>query len=143
MIGLVVTGHGHFATGLTSSVDLIAGPQKDYVAVDFDGEGTDKLEADLKAAYETLKDCEGIIVFSDLAGGSPFRTAALQAQGLANVKVLAGTNLAMLCEIAMARTMINDLDMLVSSALNVGKDGVQEFVMPTLNNAPAEGEDGI
>ena len=27
MVGLIVTGHGHFATGLTSSVDLIAGPQ--------------------------------------------------------------------------------------------------------------------
>lgn len=143
MIGLVVTGHGHFATGLTSSVDLIAGPQTDYVAVDFDGEGTDKLEADLKAAYETLKGCDGILVFADLVGGSPFRTAALQAQGLPNVKVVGGTNLAMLCEIAMGRTMINDLDMLVMSAVNVGKDGVQEFVMPTLNNAPADGEDGI
>lgn len=143
MIGLVVTGHGHFGTGLTSSVDLIAGPQKDYVAVDFDGNGTDKLEADLTAAYETLKDCEGIIVFSDLAGGSPFRTAALLAAGNPKVKVVAGTNLAMLCEISMARTMINDLDMLVSSALSVGKDGIQEFVMPELDNGPADGEDGI
>ena len=52
MIGLIVTGHGHFATGLTSSIDLIAGPQDNYVAVDFDGEGTEKLENDLKSIMQ-------------------------------------------------------------------------------------------
>ena len=143
MVGLIVTGHGHFATGLTSSVDLIAGPQPSYVAVDFDGNGTEKLEADLAAAFETLKDCSGIIVFSDLAGGSPFKTAAVLAAGNNKIKVLAGTNLSMLCEISMARTMIDDLDMLVSSALSVGKDGVQQFEMPALNNGPEDGCDGI
>ena len=27
MLGLLVTGHGHFATGLNSSLELIAGAQ--------------------------------------------------------------------------------------------------------------------
>lgn len=143
MIGLIVTGHGHFATGLTSSIDLIAGPQDNYVAVDFDGEGTEKLENDLKAAIEKLSGCEGIIVFSDLAGGSPFKTAAIVTADNPNVKVIAGTNLPMLCEIAMARTMIEDLDMLVSSALNVGKDGVQLFEMPEITDEEPEDGDGI
>ena len=141
MIGLVVTGHGHFASGLTSSIDLIAGPQKDYVAVDFDGNGTAQLETDLKAAYEQLAGCEGIIVFSDLAGGSPFKTAAIVGASNPKIKVLAGTNLPMLCEIALARTVIEDLDTLVASALNVGKAGVQEFIMPTLDEP--ESDEGI
>ena len=140
MIGLVVTGHGNFASGLTSSVELIAGPQPDYTAVDFDGNGTDRLEEDLKNAYAKLADCDGIIVFSDLAGGSPFKTAALLAASRTNIRVLAGTNLPMLCEIAMARTMIEDLGTLASTALSVGKDGVQEFVMPGPDDEPEEGE---
>jgi len=140
MIGLVVTGHGNFASGLTSSVELIAGPQPDYAAVDFDGNGTDRLEEDLKNAYAKLADCDGIIVFSDLAGGSPFKTAALLAASRTNIRVLAGTNLPMLCEIAMARTMIEDLGTLASTALSVGKDGVQEFVMPGPDDEPEEGE---
>ena len=49
----------------------------------------------------------------------------------------------MLCEIAMARTMIEDLDMLVSSALNVGKDGVQLFEMPEIADEEPEDGDGI
>lgn len=143
MIGLIVTGHGHFATGLTSSIDLIAGPQENYVAVDFDGEGTDKLEADLKAAVEKLSNCDGIIVFSDLAGGSPFKTAVLVTSTNEKVKVLAGTNLPMLCEIAMARTMIDDLGTLVSSALNTGKDGVIQFEMPPVDDEPSLDDEGI
>lgn len=35
MIGLIVTGHGNFATGITSSFRLIAGESPDYEAVDF------------------------------------------------------------------------------------------------------------
>ena len=63
MIGLTVTGHGNFASGITSSIDLIAGKQNDYVAVDFDGEGTDKLENDLKAALEKLSACDALLYF--------------------------------------------------------------------------------
>ena len=44
MIGLIVTGHGHFATGLTTSLNLIAGDAKEYVAVDFEAtDSTDDL----------------------------------------------------------------------------------------------------
>lgn len=141
MIGLIVTGHGNFASGISSSIELIAGKQNDYVAVDFDGESTEKLENDLKAAVGKLFTCDGIIVFCDLAGGSPFKTAVVLTASNPKVKVIAGTNLPMLCEISMARTMINDLDMLVSSALSVGKDGVQLFeIQNTTSDEPADGE---
>ncbi len=140
MVGLIVTGHGNFASGMTSSIELIAGPQQDYVAVDFDGNGTARLEADLKNAYEKLAGCNGIIVFSDLAGGSPFKTAAILGVPVPKVRVLAGANLPMLCEIAMARTMIEDTDALVSTALSVGKDGIQEFLVPAADIEPEEGE---
>ena len=143
MIGLIVTGHGNFASGITSSIDLIAGKQNDYVAVDFDGEGTDKLENDLKAALEKLSACDGIIIFCDLAGGSPFKTAVVLTASNPKVKVIAGTNLPMLCEISMARTMINDLDVLVSSALNVGKDDIQLFEIQNTSNDETSDEDGI
>lgn len=143
MIGLIVTGHGNFASGITSSIDLIAGKQNDYVAVDFDGEGTDKLENDLKTALEKLSACDGIIIFCDLAGGSPFKTAVVLTASNSKVKVIAGTNLPMLCEISMARTMINDLDVLVSSALNVGKDNIQLFEIQNTSNYETSDEDGI
>lgn len=143
MIGIIVTGHGQFAKGMSSSIELICGKQEKYIAVDFDGEGTEKLEDDLKNAFESLKACEGIIVFSDLVGGSPFKLAAIETQKCQNAKLLTGTNLPMLCEIALARTMIDDLDTLVSMAINTGKEAVQEFAISEFVNGPSEGEEGI
>ena len=170
MIGIIVTGHAHFATGIESSVELIAGKQKYFKAVDFVEEeeksvdiydksldmlsasvqsnlkhyGVDKLQRDLELAINDLsQECEGIIIFADLLGGSPFKTAATLAYNRPYVKVISGSNLPMLCEISLARTMIDDLDTLVQTAINVGKDGVQEFVMPKLNKEPADDSDGI
>ena len=48
-VGIIVTGHGRFAEGLTTSVNLIAGPQENYVPVNFEHE-VDELEQDLNAA---------------------------------------------------------------------------------------------
>mgnify|MGYP003192164960 CR=1 FL=1 len=115
MIGLIVTGHGHFASGLTTSLNLIAGDAKEYVAVDFE-------------ATDSLKDCEGIIVLSDLAGGSPFKTAVEIGFPRGNVEVIAGTNLGMLVEINLTRTFSEDVHALAESACNVGKDQVMRYV---------------
>ncbi len=49
----------------------------------------------------------------------------------------------MLCEISLARTMMNDLETLVNTALSVGKDGVSKFELPAFTNGPKDGEDGI
>ena len=64
---------------------------------------------------------------SDLAGGSPFKTAVLLTMDNPKIKVISGTNLPMLCEIALARMTNNDIENLVSQALEVGKDGVKLF----------------
>lgn len=132
MVGIIVTGHGHFASGLTSSIDLIAGPQKNYFAIDFDQEVV-QLEEALNNAYNELcKTCEGIIVFADLVGGAPFKTAVMVSQNYENIEVIGGTNLPMLCEIVLARGMGMDLESLASVAINIGKDGISRFDMASI-----------
>ncbi len=141
MIGLIVTGHGNFGTGLTSAINLIAGPQENYVAIDFTDDAVDKLEADINAAFDQLSNCDGIIVFCDLPGGSPFKTAVMQSQGRNNIEVIAGTNMPMLAEITMARSMIDELDVLVETALNIGKEQIVKFAMskPQVNEPDGDG----
>ena len=71
MIGLIVTGHANFGSGMTSSVNLIAGEQEAYRYVDFlPTYGTEELTEEIAKAMDELKDCEGIIIFTDLMGGS-------------------------------------------------------------------------
>ena len=76
MIGLVVTGHGHFADGLHTSAQMIAGESEYVRYVNFEeGMSIEQLADKLNAAYAELDACDGIVVLSDLPGGSPFRTA--------------------------------------------------------------------
>lgn len=142
MIGLIITGHGNFATGLTTSMNLIGGEQKCYEAVDFLAEySTEDLDRELRKAMDRLKDCEGIIVMADLPGGSPFKTAVIAGQDYPSVRVVAGTNLPMICEIAMARTFVEDIDALTDMALTTGKDQIVKFELkkPVVNDDCSDG----
>ena len=133
MIGLIVTGHGNFASGLTSSLKLIAGEPKNYVAVDF-------LERELTKALDELKDCEGVLVLSDLGGGSPFKTAVMVGYPRGNVEVVAGTNLPMLIEVNMGRQFVEELGMLTEMAMNTGKDQVVRYEFkPVQQEEPTDG----
>ncbi|MCQ4957072.1 PTS fructose transporter subunit IIA, partial [Veillonella parvula] len=64
--------------------------------------GTEELTEEIAKAMDELKDCEGIIIFTDLMGGSPFNVAASLGHGKENVRIVAGTNLPMLVEIVMS-----------------------------------------
>lgn len=128
MIGLVVTGHANFGTGITSSVNLIAGEQEAYKAVDFlPTYSTEDLTCELTKALDELKDCEGVIIFTDLMGGTPFNVSAQLGHGKDNIRIVAGTNLPMLVEIVMSRKFMDNLDELVESVLETGKEQVTKY----------------
>ena len=128
MIGLLVTGHVNLGSGMTSSVNLIAGEQDDYQYVDFlPTYSTEDLTGEISKALDMLKDCEGVIIFTDLMGGTPFNVSAQLGHGKENIRIVAGTNLPMLVEIVMSRKFMNDLDGLVDSVLETGKEQVIKY----------------
>ena len=128
MIGLLVTGHANFGSGITSSVNLIAGEQEAYKYVDFlPTYSTEDLTVESTKALDELKDCEGIIIFTDLMGGTPFNVSAQLGHGKDNIRIVAGTNLPMLVEIVMSRKFMDDLDGLVESVLETGKEQVTKY----------------
>lgn len=129
MVGILVTGHGHFASGLTSSVELIAGLPENYEKVDFlESYGVDELASELNKAMDRLSHCKSILVFADLAGGSPFKTAVeVGMQRKQRIEVIGGTNLGMIIEISLARRFITDVNDLIKMAVNTGKEQVIHF----------------
>lgn len=142
MIGLLVTGHGNFGSGLTSSLNLIAGEQEHYQFVDFTKE-VDELREDLTNAMDALKDCEGILVLSDLVGGSPFKTAVEVGFSRGNVEVVGGSNLPMLVEISMTRKFMSDMSVkeLADAAVNTGKDQIVRYEFKPIEQVISD--DGI
>ena len=145
MIGLVVTGHGLFAEGMRSTAKMIAGENELVKYVCFkEGMNTEQLAEDLISAYNSLGDCDGIIVLSDQPGGSPFRTAVESSMTLPEKKiiVLSGTNLPMIITAATMASFSDDAEAMAEELLFEGKDNVVRFAL-TEREEVEEDEDGI
>ena len=137
MVGVLVTGHGNFATGLKTSVELIAGASDYFKYVDFPGDSTEKLAADQHKALDELKDCDGVLVLADLVGGSPFKSAVecKFARPDQKIEVIGGSNLPMMVEAA------SSLDFYDDPLMQTGKEFIVRFELEEhTDNAD---EDGI
>lgn len=125
MIGIVITGHGTFASGMLSALTILAGKPEAVKAVDFTLENsTDDLEFHLKDVIESMNECEGVLICTDILNGSPFKEALELSRELADqvqIRILAGTNLGMLVEADSARGYITNVDMLAELAEEEGK----------------------
>lgn len=102
MVGLIVTGHGKFASGFEASLELLAGGTEGTLFVDFDGESGDALKVKLAEAMDSMKKCAGVLVLADLPGGTPYNKAVeLKMERTEQViEVMAGTNLPLLLSCA-------------------------------------------
>ncbi len=144
MVGLLITGHGHFATGLGSSLRLITGNTENIEYVDFEADhSTEILAENLHKAMDNLKGCDGVLVLSDLAGGSPFKTAVecKFARPDQAIEVIAGSNLPMLIEGSMSMAIYDNPLEMAEALIPTGKDYIIRFEM-TEHEDNAE-EDGI
>lgn len=91
----IITGHGKFATGLQSSLELLAGPQDSMTFIDFsEGMTDDQLIDQLKRAISASP----TLIFTDLVGGTPYNEASKIAFDHRHVAVVAGCNLSSLLE---------------------------------------------
>ena len=128
MIGIIICGHGHFASGLTSALQLIMGEQENYIAVDFPkGDTNTELEKNINKAVEQLHDSESILVMSDLLSGSPFNTAIMLAMKKPNIHVIYGANLGMLIETVMKRNNGATIEDLIDTAISTGMQQIGIF----------------
>ncbi len=143
MIGIIVTGHGTFATGLTSGLKLLAGEPSDYELVDFDPEESlEVLTVILKRALDDLTSCEGVLILADLTGGSPYNTAVrLKLGGRNHIEVIGGVNLPILLDAYMNRNLISDPEVLSRTSLEAGK--TQTICFEALANETDEEDDEI
>lgn len=142
MIGIILTGHGNFATGVNSAVELIGGKQENYELVDFPATSTlEDLTNNLKTAMEKLSNLEGVLVLCDLVGGSPFKTAVECSVGFENVTVVGGVSLPAILEVSMMRNFSEDATGLMNSVVDIVKNNVQKYEFKKV--VAVEEEDGI
>lgn len=124
MVGFILTGHGQFSNGLASAIDMVAGDQEAFEIVPFQGDQAATYGDDLRAAITKMsEECEGVLVFVDLLGGTPFNQAMMIAQDVPNMEIVTGTNLPMLIELLFLRNGSTVAE-LAEQAVTVGQAGV-------------------
>lgn len=140
MVGLVFAGHGHFASGAVSGIEMIFGPQDNIGVVEFvDGETKTELDAKLLAELKKLAGAEHIVLFCDVLRGSPFQSAAACALADDRIRVIFGANVAMALEaVVRCMTPVEDFDGMVDEIVTVGKEGIGVFDCST---AVEDGDD--
>lgn len=146
MIGCILTGHGTFAEGVAGALEMIAGEQENFETVCFlEEKSLETFSDDMRSAISKLSQkCSGVIIFADLLGGTPFRTAMLEAQDFDKVEVIAGVNLPILLE-SMVLRYAESLDDFIKQALDAGKTGLVHAQLPQETDTQAfdEEEEGI
>lgn len=70
MLGIILTGHGGFASGLEQAMKQILGEQPQFIAIDFpESSTTARLTAQLEQAVSELDGQHDIVFLTDLLGG--------------------------------------------------------------------------
>ncbi len=143
MVGIIITGHANFALGMMSAIKLVFGSPESLKIVNFGEEdSTEILENNIKTAIHELKECDGLLCFTDIAGGTPFQVASRLSMEEAEMRVISGTNLPMLLGVLSERDDM-DLHELAEYALEVGREEVKEFTfIPYDDNVADVSEDG-
>lgn len=137
---IVLVGHGHFATGIYSSLQLIAGNQENVEAIDFvEGMSADELKQKILLA---ISNEEKVLILSDLLGGTPFKVSStiMVENPTKTMNVLSGLNLAMLMEAVFAR-MAHGFDEVADKAVAAAQSGVVNGKELFSTDVEAEEED--
>lgn len=118
MKGIIVTGHGSFASGIESTMKLIMGEQEKTVFIDFkEGMTNIELSENIEKIVKKIGE-KGVLIFTDILGGTPFNEAAMISTKYENIHVFAGLNMAMLFEAIDCREEEIDTDRILEESKN-------------------------
>mgnify|MGYP000118981928 CR=1 FL=1 len=130
MIGVLILTHGELAVGYHSALKLITGEAEniDTLGLYHETSIEDYKDEAAKKMLE-LEQGEGVLVFCDIFGASPYNVTAQNYQVLkdkVNYRSITGVNLPMVIEAVCSRETMG-LDELAKYIQTVGKEGIKEL----------------
>jgi mannose PTS system EIIA component len=120
MIGLVLVTHGNLAVEFVTAMEHVVGRQAAVVPICIGPE--DDMEArraDIAHAVDEVESGRGVIILTDLFGGTP-SNLAISLLETGRVEVIAGINLPMLIRLESARKTMSVVNA-VAAAREAGK----------------------
>lgn len=115
MIGMVLVTHGRLAAEFRSALEHVVGPQRQVEVITIDpDDDMERRRGDIVEAIHDVDTGEGVVLLTDMFGGTP-SNLAISAMNGSNVEVVAGINLPMLIKLASVRNDIPLADAVVQA----------------------------
>lgn len=123
---IIIAGHGSYASGMKSSLEMICGVDEDIYAIDF-GEKDSNITIQNKYKEIINKNSEkGILITCDLLGGTPFKEASIIGYTNPNIEVVVGNNVGSLIELSMKKDKY-DIKELSNQIIELSKKNIVHF----------------
>ncbi len=121
MIGLILVTHGRLADQFVEAMEHVVGPQDGIVTVCIGpNDDMEQRRADIADAIQQVDSGGGVIILTDLFGGTP-SNLAISLLDAGRIEVIAGINLPMLIRLAGARKVM-DVTAAVLAAQTAGRN---------------------
>lgn len=123
MIGLVLVTHGRLAEQFVTAMEHVVGKQDRVATICI--EADDDMESrrgDIAKAIAEVDDGNGVILLTDLFGGTP-SNLAISLMEAGRIEVIAGINLPMLIRLGGARKAMKVVD-----AVNAARDAGRKYI---------------
>ncbi len=128
MIGIVIVAHGGLAGEFLAALEHVVGRQPGIRAVSIGAEDDRAAKSqDICAAADAVDSGGGVVVVTDMFGGSP-SNLSMRACRPQDRKIVYGANLPLLIKLAKSRHL--PLDVAVSQGLRAGKRYIDAFDGP-------------
>lgn len=122
MIGLVLVTHGRLAAEFVAAMEHVVGAQPCVAAICIAADDDMELRrADIAAAVAQCNEGQGVIILTDMFGGTP-SNLAISLLG-PQVEVIAGVNLPMLIKLASVRKTAT-----VEAAVQAAQDAGRKYI---------------
>lgn len=120
--GILLVTHGEFGQALLAAAEIIVGQQAGVQAVSvLASHGVEEIIVELKASLGRLDVGKGVLILTDLFGGTP-TTLSLSLLKGGNIEVVSGVNLPMLLKSLQGREL--PLAELAQQAKEAGQKGI-------------------
>lgn len=125
MIGIVIVAHGGLAREYQSAVEHVVGRQSGIRAISIEPDhDRGAKQAEICAAADTVDTGDGVVVVTDMFGGSP-SNLSLRACTPSDRTIVYGANLPMLIKLAKSRHL--PLSDAVDGALKAGRKYIDSY----------------
>jgi len=123
MIGLVLVTHGRLAEEFIAATEHVVGNQLNLRAISIGpDDDIEQRRRDILAAVEAVDDGAGVILLTDMFGGTP-SNLAISVMAETGAEVLAGINLPMLIKLASVRGEAK-----LAAAVNAAKEAGRKYI---------------